>query len=153
MIYLGTFQQIYHANNGIQRRSQFMANGAYKLALCEIGETPPVSPVAWQMPGAVLGQVRALVQDGSTQSAVDRLRPHTAEIAATALVETLADGLSVSNLQRVARDNGGVRQTDVVVLQNQRHLWLVHQVDGGELHVRAASSVDVSAWLHAQLTA
>jgi hypothetical protein len=133
------------------------------MALCEMGETLPVSPVAWQMPGAVLGQVRTLVQDGAPQSAVDRLRPHTAEIAATALVETLADGLRVSNLQRVARDNGGVRQTDVIVLQNQRHLWLVHQVDGGQVdggqvdggqvHVRAASSVDVSAWLHAQVTA
>ncbi|MBI1294622.1 hypothetical protein GC175_06650 [bacterium] len=128
------------------------------MALCEIGETPPVSPVAWQMPATLLGQVRTLVQDGSTQSAVERLRAYTAEIAANALVETLADGLRVSNLQRVARDNGGVRQTDVIVLQNQRHLWTVHQVDGGkvdggQVHVRTASSVDVSAWLHAQVTA
>jgi hypothetical protein len=37
VIYLGTFQQIYHANDGIQRRSQLVANGAYKLTLGEIG--------------------------------------------------------------------------------------------------------------------
>ncbi|MEZ4726307.1 MAG: hypothetical protein R3E79_04140 [Caldilineaceae bacterium] len=127
------------------------------LAACEY-TTPAATLPATELriPGEAFVQIREQVDGGSVQRALDLLTRYApARAAAQALVDTLRDGLRVSNLQLLNQHNGAVERQDYLLLQNAQYTWLGTTAGNNgatTVTLKPAIGADVETLLTAWLT-